>query len=137
MANQTLFYSSIFFGIINLLLFLDCEYLEIISTKNDNKKCSLELRILEILSIIIITTSLLNHGYTNEIYKWLDRFIVYIGIAISIHIIIKYKLIIPFILICFSILCYFLSKYNNNNLYHIIIHFLITINNFIYFITLT
>jgi len=128
MANETLFYSSIVFGLINLFLFLIYEYYEIINSKN---KYMIELRILQIISIIIIITSIYNHGYTNNFYKWIDRIIVYIGIIFSIYLAVKYKILLSLILIITVIICYYLTKKMNINTYHIFIYILITLNNYI------
>jgi chromate transport protein ChrA len=128
MANETLFYSSIVFGLINLFLFLIYEYYEIINSKN---KYMIELRILQIISIIIIITSIYNHGYTNNFYKWIDRIIVYIGIIFSIYLAVKCKIFISLILIITVIICYYLTKKMNINTYHIFIYTLITLNNYI------
>ena len=128
MANETLFYSSIVFGLINLFLFLIYEYYEIINSKN---KYMIEFRILQIISIIIIITSIYNHGYTNNFYKWIDRIIVYIGIIFSIYLAVKYKILLSLILIITVIICYYLTKKMNINTYHIFIYILITLNNYI------
>ncbi len=128
MSNILLFYSSLFFGFINLLFFLYCERLN-----KDNKIiCPPSLRLLEWLVIIIIFTSLLNHGYSNVYFKWFDRLIVYLYFFLSIMIAYVYKIEVSFYIIFLSILFYYISKKKKDNIYHVLLHLLMTFNNFIY-----
>jgi hypothetical protein len=132
MANHTLLLSSFFFGIINIAIYLHCEINNLIR----KCRCPIYFRYLEIISLIIIFTSIVNHATTNNIYKWFDRIAVIIGFIICLIIYYKYKLdsIIVILLIC--IILYGSAKYDNNNLYHILAHLLITINNFIIYYVL-
>ncbi len=134
MANSILFYSSLFFGFINLLLFSLCEIYHFIPQEKD---CPIELRYLEILVIFIIFTSILNHGYTNPFYKWFDRIIVYIYFVLSSYIAIQNNISISYSIILSSGFLYTLSKYYHKDSFHILLHALMTLNNYIYFQKLT
>lgn len=134
MANQILFYSSFFFGLINLLLFIICEMYHFIP---EEKECPTELRYLELLVMLIIFSSLLNHGYTNPIFKWSDRIVVYIYFILSSYIAIENEITVSYSMILGSLFLYTCSKYYQKNFPHILLHALMTINNFIYFQYLT
>ena len=126
--NIILLYSSIFFGFINLLFFLYCERLN----KENEWECPPSVRLLEWIVIIIIFTSLLNHGYSNIYFKWLDRIIVYIYFFLSILIAQIYNVKISFYIIILSIIFYYISKKRKEEIYHVLLHLLMTFNNFIY-----
>ncbi len=132
MANPVLFLSSIFFGMLNLLMFYFCEYHYYI---NKEKECPAEIRVLEIIVAFIILTSLLNHGNTDASFKWLDRIVVYIYFILSIHIAILYEIEISYSLISLAGFFYLVSKKKQykQNIFHILLHLTMTINNFIYF----
>ncbi len=134
MANSILFYSSLFFGFINLLLFSLCEFYYFIP---QDKDCPIELRYLEMLVIFIIFTSILNHGYTNPIYKWFDRIIVYLYFILSSYIAIQNDISISYAIILSSGILYASSKYYQKDSFHILLHALMTFNNYIYFQQLT
>jgi membrane-bound ClpP family serine protease len=108
MTNINLLYSSIFFGII--LLYFCCKY-------NDNK-------LLIILTIVGIYTSILNHMYKNQCLQYLDRIIMIIGFIYLFIIKNNYQVLS---LLLLTILLYFLAKYTENDLFHFYAHFLITI----------
>ena len=133
MANRLLFISSVVYGIINLLLLLLCQYYY---KSNRNKECSMEIKIMEILTVIIIASSLLNHGNTNIYYKWLDRIMVYIGLIIYIYICIKYYITISLVLIIASCILYIYAKVYNIYEFHILVHTIMTLNNIILYLSL-
>ena len=130
MANQTLLVSSMICSVINICLFLLCEYYCFIP---GHKQCPSQLRLIELLSIMIIITSILNHGYTNVYYKWMDRVIVYLCLLLSIHISVKYNIQISWIIIIVCIGLYIMAKTTELSIYHVMIHLLMTTNNIIYF----
>jgi hypothetical protein len=134
MANLTLFYSSLFFGLINLFLFVICEIYHFIPQQ---KECPNELRYLELLVVMIIFSSILNHGYTNPLFKWSDRIIVYIYFILSSYIAIQNEISISYSIILSSLFLYTSSKYYQKDLPHILLHALMTLNNFVYFKYLT
>jgi general stress protein CsbA len=106
MTNINLLYSSIFFGII--LLYFCCKY-------NDNK-------LLIILTIVGVHTSILNHMYENDCLQYIDRLTMIIGfIYLSKN---NYQVLT---LLLLTILLYFLAKYTENDIFHFHAHFLITI----------
>lgn len=133
MANKILLASSILCGIINICLFLLCEYYCFIP---NHSQCPSELRLIELLSALIIITSVLNHGYTNEYYKWTDCVSVYLALILTIHITWKYNLVISYFIIILSIGLYILAKCTDFCYYHVLIHILMTINNVIFFIVI-
>jgi len=106
-------------------------YCERLNEENE-RKCPPSVRLLEWIVIIIIFTSVLNHGYSNVYFKWLDRIIVYFYFFLSILIAQIYNVKISFYIIILSIIFYYLSKKKKENIYHILLHLLMTFNNFIY-----
>jgi hypothetical protein len=133
MANKLLFISSAVCGIINLLLLLLCQYYY---RSVSNKECSKEIKIMDILTVIIIASSLLNHGNTSFYYKWLDRIMVYFGLIIYIYIGLKYYISISLVLIITACILYIFAKVYKIYEFHILVHTIMTINNIILYISL-
>ena len=113
MANINLLYSSTFFGII--LLFFCNEYYS-----NDNI-------LLICITLLGIFTSIFNHISNYKVLEYLDRATIVIGFILILYISIQKKIIIPILGIIITTFLYFLSKYTENDLYHIFTHLLITI----------
>lgn len=82
------------------------------------------------LSICIIllglVSSIINHKYTSNLYKWLDRIIILIG---CLHHYYYLKSIIYLYLLYLALIFYLLSKFLNICLFHIYSHLLVTIIN--------
>ena len=115
MANKILFISSVCFGYINLLLsliffrsFLDC-----------------------FIIFVGIITSVLNHYYTDNCLKWIDRLYITTIFLGNIN---YQKLILFKFGNTFAALSYVLSKILNQPRLHIFSHFLITLSYINYFL---
>jgi hypothetical protein len=115
--NKYLLYSSIITGFIILLIIY--------------YKYNPKYNILYLCILLGIITSILNHGYNSEIYKYTDRFIMFLNVIVFIYFIFqiknhlkKYKIAI----IIFSISLYLFSKLQKNiilrNTLHSFSHFL-------------
>jgi hypothetical protein len=114
MVNINLTYSSIFCGIV--LLYFCCEYYS-----NDNI-------LLIWLTLIGIFTSILNHSYKNNLLQCIDRITMVIGFFIILYISNKRNTKIISLGIILTVFLYLLSKCENDNLYHLYAHLLITVN---------
>jgi hypothetical protein len=134
MANALLFSSSVVCGIINLILFLLCECYYNHIQGGCPKKCQLEIRIMEILTMIIIVSSLLNHGYSDVWYKWFDRVMVYISLVIYVYISWKYNVILSMAIIIGSCILYVIAKMHGVHECHAMVHLLMTLNNLILYV---
>jgi len=67
---------------------------------------------------LAVLSSILNHGLTSNIIKWIDRLIIILCILIS-----------PVsIFIFLSVFCYILSKKINNCIPHVLSHLFLAIN---------
>jgi len=115
--NKYLFYSSIITGFIILLIIY--------------YKYNPKYNILYLCILLGIITSILNHGSDLEIYKYTDRFIMFLNVIVFIYFIFqiknhlkKYKIAI----IIFAIMSYLFSKLQKNiilrNSLHSFSHFL-------------
>jgi hypothetical protein len=73
--------------------------------------------------ILALVTSLLNHGSTSSIIKWLDRSVMYMGSIITLYQAPNNSIraLVP----CIGGF-YFLAKYYNSNIFHILSHICIT-----------
>ena len=85
-----------------------------------------------LLKINIISgclSSVLNHGTTNHLNKWLDRIIMFYNVLIDIYLTVNSEYWICLILYCGCVGFYLMSKYYNRIWYHIICHFIVTYCN--------
>jgi hypothetical protein len=124
--NLILFRSTIFCTI--------CHCLAVFYLKHSNL-------LLSITMFTGILTSLLNHGFTFNFLIFIDRIMMFIGFLYNSYIIfyieniLKKKLCL--ILLIFSVLLYFYTKFINKkyktiiNIYHILAHIFLTINHII------
>lgn len=86
------------------------------------------LQILYFTTLIGSITSILNHGISNKILKYLDRFtiatsaIVYISFIILLS---PIEMYLSLIFITNAISFYFISKLTKKCMYHLMAHFLI------------
>jgi hypothetical protein len=118
MADPILFVSSCFHGIIIAILLLFAFIYK-----------RLPKYIIALLSIVILT-SILNHAYSNNTYKWCDRLAVVITIiALCIYILCskysilsKYIIFFAVLLITVFYICAKYSKHTNRNDY-ILFHY--------------
>jgi hypothetical protein len=112
--NKCLLLSSIICGLLILIIIY--------------KKYNPNYHILYKLIIFGVITSIINHGTTNQLFKYLDRLIIMLNI-IYIYSIIKYKEnITEIIILILAIMCYIYSKCCNNviikNSFHSFSHIL-------------
>jgi hypothetical protein len=117
MANIILYKSSCVSAFIHILFFI-------------NIKCEYDILFYIIISGLI--TSILNHKYTDDMLKYLDRLMMCIGATNHIYYIyfhIYYFILYIFLLLC--ILLYLCAKITiskqHSNILHMLSHFLLTI----------
>jgi hypothetical protein len=73
-----------------------------------------------------LITSILNHGFTSDIFKWLDRIIMGAGTCITLYLAPTIALKIMMILV---VILYAFAKSPNSSIFHICAHALITCIN--------
>jgi fatty acid desaturase len=73
-----------------------------------------------------LITSILNHGFTSDVFKWLDRIIMGAGTCITLYLAPTIALKIMMILV---VILYAFAKSLNSNIFHICAHALITCIN--------
>ncbi len=110
--NILLLYSSLFFGCIQSIIIFN--YIHI----NYNYG---------IFILFGIFTSIINHGFTHILFKYLDRLTMYIGYIINT--IMSLENIILLTILNLSVIFYMLSKKFNYSVIHIFSHLLIIIVN--------
>lgn len=100
--NRTLYYSSIVLGACMVA----------ISTLVGYTPAHLYVYAITFLAII---TSILNHGSSNPLYKWVDRFVIYVAVIVYIYssLLIKSPLrkAVALCIIVSMVLLYLYSKY--------------------------
>ena len=100
MANSFLLVSSIFHGLIIMRFIYKYQYFSHLS----------------FLYALGVSTSLLNHGLTNENVKWTDRFVIKCILGVNLLVVLTNfdRLYMVFIILMVAVTAYLIAKYIEN-----------------------
>ncbi len=111
MANSILFQSSIVCTVIHLPFLIVYVYVNYLHS---------------LFILTALCSSILNHGFTSEWFKWFDRSVMYVGFVITWYM--THTNNLKIMNVCIPV-AYYLSKRHNSIPYHIVSHLLITAIN--------